>query len=92
MRYFALILAECLLIADPFYYGNIELGELRLFAIMHKKANINGRWVELDTNFVHANVNFKLLSIQDSCVIVENLESKTKQNLCKSKPKFIKEY
>lgn len=92
MQFFVWILAiQNFLLADPFYYGNRELGELKLFAILHKKANINGKWVGLNANFTHANGNFKLIGIQATCVVVENVESKVQQSICQSKPKFIKE-
>lgn len=92
MQSFVWILAmQTLLLADPFYYGNKGLGEIKLFAIMHKKANINGEWVRLNANFTHANGNFRLIGIQATCVVVENIQSKAQQSICQSKPRFIKE-
>ncbi|MBX7491138.1 hypothetical protein [Helicobacter turcicus] len=90
MRYLILFLLIQVLFCDPFYYGTKDFGELKLFGILHTKANINGNWVMLNAKFTHAQTNFKLLALQDSCVIVENTDSKNKQRLCKEKPKFIK--
>ncbi|MCI5968366.1 hypothetical protein [Helicobacter sp.] len=97
MRYFVIILLAQMLSSDPFYYGDRELKkELKLYGILHTKANINGQWVGLNASFTHTNsvlenVNFKLIELQNSCVVVENMESKMRQKLCKDKPKFIKE-
>lgn len=91
MRFFIAIILGQLLFSDPFYYGVWETKKLRLFSILHTKANINGAWVSLNEKFVHGNENFRLLELQDSCVILENVESQIKQKLCREKPKFIKE-
>lgn len=92
MRLFAMVLLTQMLFSDPFYYGDMEFRRgLKLFGILHTKANINGEWVEINASFAHANESFKLLALQGSCVILENMESKKKQKLCKDKPKFIKE-
>lgn len=91
MRYLILLFCIQAVFSDPFYYGATDFRELKLFGILHTKANINGSWVRVNAEFTHADTNFKLLVLQDSCVIVENMESKNKQRLCKEKPKFIKE-
>ncbi|WP_299546421.1 hypothetical protein [uncultured Helicobacter sp.] len=91
MRVFLVIMWAQMLFSDPFYYGIADFKTLRLFGILHTKANLNGNWVSLHTTFMHENESFKLLALQDSCVILENMESKTQQKLCKEKPKFIKE-
>lgn len=82
-----------LVCADPFYYGegveshNPQAQNLKLYGILHNKANINGRWVVLNSNFLHQNKSFKLLQIQDSCaIIIESHNPRSSQKLCYQKP------
>ena len=93
MQFFVWILAiQTFLSKLTLFIMVIEnLGSLSSLLFLHKKANINGKWVGLNANFTHANGNFKLIGIQATCVVVENVESKVQQSICQSKPKFIKE-
>lgn len=83
------------LFADPFYYGdemNMESQSaqhqsLKLYGILHHKANINGSWVALHSHFTHKNKDFKLLKIQDSCVLIVEFQTpQSAQKLCYKKP------
>ena len=85
------IVFAALLVGDPFYYGSGGFRELKLFGVLHTRANINGNWIALDTKFVHANTRFRLLSLQGSCVVLENVESREHKKLCREAPKIIQE-
>ena len=82
---------------DPFYYEEdlmradaflTSYQELRLYGILSSRANINGVWIALGENFKHGDISYKLLNIQDICVLLQMLQTQKTRKLCYHKPKL----
>lgn len=62
---------------DPFLY---EESEMRLFGVMQDRAKINGKWLILGDEIE----GFKVMQIQEKCVILEN-ENQEIKTICLEK-------
>ena len=62
---------------DPFVY---EESEMRLFGVMQDRAKINGKWLILGDEIE----GFKVMQIQEKCVILEN-ENQEIKTICLEK-------
>ena len=62
---------------DPFLY---EESEMRLFGVMQDRAKINGKWLILGDEIE----GFKVMQIQERCVILEN-ENQEIKTICLEK-------
>lgn len=72
-----LILAGFVFGYDPFLY---EESEMRLFGVMQDRAKINGKWLILGDEIE----GFKVMQIQEKCVILEN-ENQEIKTICLEK-------
>ncbi|WP_026944515.1 hypothetical protein [Helicobacter rodentium] len=88
--FFNLILS--LAYADPFYYGNstIKSESLNLYGLMKDKANFNGKWYKVQTTFNAQNANFRILKIQNNCVILEESSTQDLSTICLQKSKLLR--
>ena len=66
-----LILAGFVFGYDPFFY---EEREMRLFGGLQDRVKINGKWLILGDEIE----GFKIMQIQEKCVILENEKQETK--------------
>ncbi len=88
------LLAFQIVFCDPFYYGNSlntqKDQELKLLGIFNKKANLNGKWININENFTHNEKSLKLIDIKNSCAILQEKNKKKPLKICFAKTKIIK--
>lgn len=88
--FFSLILS--LASADPFYYGNspIKSESLNLYGLMKDKANFNGKWYKAQTTFNAQNTSFRILKIQNNCVVLEESSTQNLSTICLQKSNLLR--
>lgn len=77
---------------DPFYYGENSLRseELNLYGLMNESANFNGKWHKINAIIEMQGTRFKILKIQNSCVLLEEISTQTQSKICLQKPKLLR--
>lgn len=94
MKLFLLILILTIAYAgfDPFYYGQDSQSDegLNLYGLMKERANINGKWYKAQTTFDARNTRFKILKIQNNCVILEESSTQDLSTICLQKSRLLR--
>lgn len=77
---------------DPFYYGenSLKSEELNLYGLMNASANFNGKWHKINAIIEMQGTSFKILKIQNSCVVIEEISTQTQSKICLQKPKLLR--
>lgn len=77
---------------DPFDYGEnfSNSGELKLYGIMDKRANFNGKWYKIHTALEAQNVRFRIVKIQNSCVFLQEINSQKQSKICLQESKLLR--
>lgn len=77
---------------DPFYYGenSLKSEELNLYGLMNERANFNGKWYKINATIEMRQTSFKILKIQNSCVLLEEISTQTQSRICLQKPKLLR--
>ncbi|WP_297578782.1 hypothetical protein [Helicobacter sp. UBA3407] len=90
--FFILVLTTACAGFDPFYYGQDSQSneDLNLYGLMKERANINGKWYKVQTTFDAQNIRFKILKIQNNCVILEESSTQGLSTICLQKSKLLR--
>lgn len=91
MKILFLIIGLFFAYADPFDYGDVAHDEgLNLYGLMKDKANFNGKWRRVQTSFEAQNTRFKILKIDNHCVLLEESSTQNLREICLQKSKLLR--